>query len=127
MKITPHGAAGDVTGSAYLVETDSARVLVDFGMFQGSQKLEAKNVLPEGLDPHNLDAVVITHAHLDHTGRLPLLTRHGYRGDLYATDATIDMTDLILRDSAKIQESDTQRENRKRRSAIKNRWSRSIP
>ena len=96
MKITPHGAAGDVTGSAYLVETDRARVLVDFGMFQGSQKLEAKNVLPEELDPRNLDAVVITHAHLDHTGRLPLLTRHGYRGDLYATDATIDMADLIL-------------------------------
>jgi metallo-beta-lactamase family protein len=115
MKVTLLGAAGVVTGSAYLVETDQARVLVDFGMFQGSHALEQRNVLPEGLDPARLDAVLVTHAHLDHTGRLPLLARHGYGGPIYATDATIDMAELILLDAAKIQESDAERENRKRR------------
>ena len=114
MKITVHGAAGDVTGSAYLVETDEARVLVDFGMFQGSSRLETKNVLSAGLDPAKLDAVLVTHAHLDHTGRLPLLTKAGYAGSLLATQATIDLTSLILRDSAKVQAFDTERTNRRR-------------
>lgn len=113
MNITLHGAAGDVTGSAYLVETGDARILVDFGLFQGSQALERKNVVPDGLNPTRLDAIALTHAHLDHSGRLPLLIKHGYRGSIYATDATIDMADLILRDSAKIQESDARRANRK--------------
>ena len=114
MKITVLGAAGVVTGSAYLVASGNTRVLVDFGMFQGSRELERMNVVPDGLDPANLDAVVLTHAHLDHSGRLPLLAKHGYRGPVYATDATRDMADLILRDSAKIQESDIRRTNRER-------------
>ena len=106
MKITLHGAAGDVTGSAYLLETDRARVLVDFGMFQGGRKIEAKNGLPEGLAPRQLDAVLLTHAHLDHCGRLPLLTKGGYDGVIHATPATIDLAGLILRDSAKVQSYD---------------------
>ena len=113
MKITLHGAAGEVTGSAYLVETDSARMLVDFGMFQGGANNDAKNVLPAKLLDKPLDAVVLTHAHLDHVGRLPLLLKGGYQGDLYATEATRELAGLILRDSAKVQSYDVQRKNRR--------------
>jgi metallo-beta-lactamase family protein len=114
MKITAFGAAGMVTGSSYLVESVHGTLLVDFGMFQGTAELEALNVLPEGIDPGKLDAVLLTHAHLDHCGRLPLLIRNGYDGPIFATDATIDMAAIILRDSAKIQEGDAEYENRKR-------------
>jgi len=113
MKITILGAAGgEVTGSAYWVETSRARVLVDFGMFQGGKAAEAKNHRgAEGVPKP--DAVVVTHAHLDHTGRLPLLAKHGYRGPVFASEATLEMMDLILRDSAKIQAQDAVRTNRK--------------
>ena len=114
MKITLHGAAGEVTGSAYLVETERARVLVDFGMFQGGPGHDAKNVLPSGLLNSHLDAVLLTHAHLDHVGRLPLLTKAGYQGDIHGTGATRDLAGLILRDSAKVQAYDVERRNRKR-------------
>ena len=119
MRITLHGAAGEVTGSAYLIETDRARVLVDFGLFQGGPRREAKNVIPPGLEPHRLDAVLVTHAHLDHTGRLPLLSKGGYTGSIFATQPTLDLAGLILRDSAKVQYFDVQRVNRKRERAGK--------
>jgi len=119
MKITLHGAAGEVTGSAYLVETDRARVLVDFGMFQGSRNENAKNVLPTNLLAKRLDAVLVTHAHLDHVGRLPLLRKGGYYGNIHATAATRDLAGLILRDSAKVQSYDVERQNRKRERAGK--------
>ena len=81
MKITVHGAGGgEVTGSAYLVETDRAKVLVDCGLFQGENKIENYNRIPKKGAFQKLDAVVLTHAHLDHTGRLPLLTRAGPHG-----------------------------------------------
>lgn len=115
MKVTLHGASGgEVTGSAYLIQTKSANVLLDFGMFQGAGNVENLNHLPDEEVVRKLDAVVLTHAHLDHCGRLPLLTRAGYAGPVYATPATIELTDLVLRDSAHVQQADADRENRRR-------------
>jgi metallo-beta-lactamase family protein len=115
MKITVHGAGGgEVTGSAYLLQTREANVLVDLGLFQGARKTENYNRLPKKGAFAKLDAVVLTHAHLDHTGRLPLLTRADYHGPIHATPATIDFADLILRDSAHLQKSDVERQNRRR-------------
>jgi metallo-beta-lactamase family protein len=115
MKITVHGAGGgEVTGSAYLVQTQEANVLVDFGLFQGARKVENYNRIPKKGAFERLNAVILTHAHLDHTGRLPLLTRAGYAGPIYATPATIDFADLILKDSAHLQKSDVERQNRRR-------------
>jgi metallo-beta-lactamase family protein len=109
MRITLCGAAGEVTGSGYLVETDRARVLVDFGMFQGHRATDGKNRDFGPVDPRALDAVVLTHAHLDHTGRLPLLVAKGFRGPIFATPATQEFGEMILRDSAAIQEGDAER------------------
>lgn len=118
MKVTLLGAAGgEVTGSAYLLQTRDANVLIDCGLFQGRQRLENSNRLPQTSALARLDAVVLTHAHLDHTGRLPLLTRFGYRGPIYATPATITLAELILKDAAYIQGEDTRRQNRRRRDA----------
>lgn len=118
MRLTPFGAAGgEVTGSAYLLETSQARVLIDCGLFQGGRHADARNhgqLVPSAA---GLDAVVLTHGHLDHTGRLPLLLKAGYGGLVHATSATVDLTSLILRDSAKIQTQDAERINRKRERA----------
>jgi metallo-beta-lactamase family protein len=115
MRITIHGAGGgEITGSAYLVHTREASVLLDLGFFQGARKTENHNqVAPRGAF-RKLDAVVLTHAHLDHTGRLPLLARAGYQGPIYATPATIEIADLILKDSAHLQKADVERQNRRR-------------
>lgn len=114
MKIKLVGASGgEVTGSAYVVRTRRAVVLIDAGMFQGGKASEAKNKLPAGVRPEEIDAVLLTHAHLDHTGRLPLLIKHGFQGPIYATSATIDLAEIILKDSARIQTQDAQRKNRK--------------
>jgi metallo-beta-lactamase family protein len=115
MKISVHGAGGgEVTGSAYLVQTRDSNVLVDCGLFQGARKVENYNRIPKKGAFTRLNAVVLTHAHLDHTGRLPLLTRAGYNGPIYATPATMDFTDLILKDSAHLQKADVDRQNRRR-------------
>src|SRR5471030_3407248 len=114
MKITVLGAGGgEVTGSCYFVETQQAKVLVDCGLFQGTEGAGGLNRPPLGDSSAHLDAVVLTHAHLDHVGRLPLLAQTGFTGPIYATPATIEMTGLILRDSAKIQTQDAERANRR--------------
>jgi metallo-beta-lactamase family protein len=119
MKITLHGAAGDVTGSAYLLETDRARILVDFGMFQGGSQIESKNILPSALLAKKLDAVLVTHGHLDHVGRLPLLAKNSWSGPIYATEPTIELAAIILKDSAHLQLNEAERDNRKRQRAGK--------
>jgi metallo-beta-lactamase family protein len=116
MKIRIVGAAGgEVTGSAYVVQSGSERLLVDAGMFQGGKASEAKNRLPAGVDVSRLDAILLTHAHLDHTGRVPLLIKHGFRGKILATAATLDLAEIILKDSAKLQMFDAARARRRKR------------
>jgi metallo-beta-lactamase family protein len=114
MKIHFHGATGDVTGSAYHVVTKHASVLVDCGLFQGDKKTKGKNWRQAKLEGGKLDAVVLSHGHLDHVGRLPLLTKHGYEGPIFATRPTIDLATLILRDGVSLQAQDLKRENQKR-------------
>ena len=122
MRITPLGAAGGVTGSCYLVECGLSRILVDCGMFQGEPDADAHNLECTGINPAKLDAVVLTHAHLDHCGRLPILIKcdgvcgleGGFRKKIWATPATVDLTRIILLDSANIQEGDAARENIRR-------------
>ena len=112
MKLTFLGAAGTVTGSKYLIEHDGRRLLVDCGLFQGYKNLRQLNWLPLPVDPARLDAVILTHAHLDHSGALPLLARNGFRGPVYATPSTIALCELLLPDSGHLQEADADFANR---------------
>ena len=114
MRIHFHGAAGDVTGSAYHVVTKQASILVDCGFFQGRKEESEKNRRKAKLEGGKLDAVILTHGHLDHIGRLPLLTRNGYKGPIYATRPTLDIATLILKDSLSLQKQDLKRQNLKR-------------
>lgn len=104
--ITFLGAASTVTGSRFLVSSEKSKVLVDAGLFQGLRENRRKNWDPFPVDPASIDAIVLTHAHLDHCGYLPLLVRQGYRNKIYATDYTIKLATVILRDSAKLQMED---------------------
>jgi metallo-beta-lactamase family protein len=106
------GAAGCVTGSQFLVTTERAKVLVDCGMFQGSPEEIERNQLPFAFEPESLDALVLTHAHLDHCGRTPALVKRGFRGPIHATGATADLAEIVLRDSARLQVEFTERWNR---------------
>jgi metallo-beta-lactamase family protein len=116
-KLTFLGAAGCVTGSKYLVEAAGKKLLVDCGLFQGTDDLKNRNWSPLPIDPKTIDYLVLTHAHLDHTGWLPVLVRDGYNKTIYANPATIDLTGLLLKDSSHLQEEETE-------DAQKNKWSR---
>ncbi len=111
-KLTFLGAAGTVTGSKTLLEINGYTVMIDCGMFQGLKELRNLNRAPFPVDPAKIDAIVLTHAHLDHCGYIPLLVKKGFRGDIHCTHATRDLTEIILKDSAKIQEEDAARANR---------------
>ena len=106
------GGAGTVTGSKYLVESAGCRILVDCGLFQGFKQLRERNWAPLPVDPAAIDAVVITHAHLDHSGYLPLLVRNGFSGPVYATEATFELCRLLLPDSGHLMEADARFANR---------------
>lgn len=112
-KITFLGAAGTVTGSKYLVHAGSELVLIDCGLFQGLKRLRERNWQSPPVDPKHLNAVVLTHAHLDHTGYLPALARAGFRGLVYCTRATRDLLKILLPDSARIQEEEAEYANRR--------------
>lgn len=112
--ITFLGAAGTVTGSKFLVSSGDSSVLVDCGLFQGLKELRLKNWEPLEVDPSTIDAVILTHAHLDHCGYLPRLVKDGFRGRIYATPNTIKLAEVVLRDSARIQVEDAEYASRKK-------------
>jgi metallo-beta-lactamase family protein len=111
MKLTFYGAAHEVTGSCFLLEANDAKILVDAGMKQGDDAVDAQDLL---FSPKEIDYVLLTHAHIDHSGNLPLLYKHGFRGQIFATEATAELCDIMLRDSAHIQETEAEWKNRKR-------------
>jgi metallo-beta-lactamase family protein len=113
-RLTFHGAAGEVTGSCHLLAAGGRTALLDCGLIQGAPRDEARNRAPFPFDPKALAAVVLSHAHIDHSGRLPLLVKAGYRGRILAHRATIDLCRIMLRDSAYLQEKDAEWANRKR-------------
>ena len=112
MRLTFMGAAGTVTGSRYLVEHEGKRVLVDCGLFQGLKQLRLRNREPFPVPAASIDAVVLTHAHIDHSGYLPALARQGFAGPVYATAATRDLSAVMLPDSGHLQEEDAYYANR---------------
>ncbi|MEW6119257.1 MAG: MBL fold metallo-hydrolase [Pseudomonadota bacterium] len=128
MKLTFLGAAREVTGSSYLVETDGLRFLVDCGMFQGGRETRAKNQRAFPFDPAGLDFVLLTHAHIDHSGLLPRLVALGFKGAIHATRATCDLLAVMLPDSAHIQEKEAEYDTLRRfRSDLKRARMRSRP
>ncbi len=112
-RITFLGAAGTVTGSKFLVETDRARILVDCGLFQGPKELRERNWRQLPVEPSSLDAIVVTHAHLDHVGFVPVVVRDGFGGAVWASESTGRMAEVVMSDSGRIQEEDAERANRK--------------
>jgi metallo-beta-lactamase family protein len=114
MKITFHGAAQTVTGSQHLLEINGHRLLLDCGLYQGKRAEAYERNLKFSFDPRKVDAVILSHAHIDHAGNLPNLVQDGYDGPIYATTATVDLATVMLADSGRIQESDAEFVNKKR-------------
>ena len=115
MQVEFHGAAGEVTGSMHLVLAAGKRILLDCGMMQGSREAEARNADPFPFEPAQLDALVISHAHIDHIGRVPLLVKRGFAGPIFIQQAGGELMPVMLLDSASLAESDAERANRKLR------------
>lgn len=113
MQISFHGAARSVTGSCHMVTCNGQRILIDCGLYQGSRALTEENANDFGFDPASIDFLLLTHAHLDHCGRIPLLVKQGFTGRVLCTSATRELTRLVLLDSAKIQEEDAKYQNYK--------------
>ena len=114
MKITFLGAAGTVTGSKYLIETTNKKILIDCGMFQGVKKLRLLNWEKLPVKESSIDVVLLTHGHMDHTGYLPRLVKAGFKGKIIGTAPTLEIAEVILKDSAKIQEEDAKRANKEK-------------
>ena len=112
MKVTFLGAADTVTGSRHLVDTGDRRLLLDCGLFQGFKALRERNWLPMGVPVHSIDAVLLSHAHLDHSGYIPALVRQGFKGQIFSTPATRKLCEVLLADSAHLMEEDARRANR---------------
>ncbi|GLU33761.1 MBL fold metallo-hydrolase [Trinickia caryophylli] len=112
MRLTFLGATETVTGSKYLLEDAGLRILIDCGLFQGTKNLRLRNWAQPPVDPRTIDAVILTHAHIDHSGYLPLMARLGFRGPIYATPGTCDLCEVLLRDAAKLQEEEAEYANR---------------
>src|SRR6266478_9235906 len=106
------GAAGTVTGSKYLIETDGARVLIDCGLFQGPRELRERNWQEPPFNAAAVGAVIITHAHIDHTGYLPRFVRHGFRGPVFCSRGTADLLKILLPDAGRLQEEEADYRNR---------------
>ena len=113
MQISFHGAARNVTGSCHLVECAGKRILIDCGLYQGSRSLDEENTDGFGFEPSSIDFLILTHAHLDHCGRIPLLAKRGFSGRILCTSATRELAKLVMLDSAKIQEEDAKYQNYK--------------
>src|SRR5262245_45855242 len=116
MKIAFHGAAQTVTGSKHLITTDSGKnILLDCGFFQGMGKETDELNRHLGFDPSAVEALILSHAHIDHSGDIPYLVKQGFRGKIYCTPATRDLCEVMLADTAHIQESDSKFMNKRRR------------
>ncbi len=114
MQLTFFGAAGEVTGSCHVIEIGGYRILLDCGMIQGGRRQEARNREPFPFDAAAVDAVLLSHAHIDHSGRLPLLVQRGFRGPIHAHNATCDLTEVLLADAAHLARSFARNDNRRR-------------
>jgi metallo-beta-lactamase family protein len=112
MKLSFHGANRDVTGSCHRVEVNGLRILIDCGLFQGGREIDEENAADFGFDPQAIDILLLTHAHLDHCGRIPLLVRRGFRGEIVTTPATRELARVVLLDAARLQQEEAERQAR---------------
>ncbi len=119
MHIEFFGAAGEVTGSCHILHINRRKILLDCGLIQGGKRQETRNREPFPFEAADIDAVILSHAHLDHAGRLPLLIRRGYKGPIFVQNASRDLAEILLRDSASLAERDAERTNRRRQRAGK--------